>query len=57
MKFENRFKVAESVDNEGLEYFIMNYTRSDSMPDDDTKKAFDALEDAIMKFKTLIGLE
>jgi hypothetical protein len=56
-KFKNRFEVACSVENEGLVYFIQNYCRSDSMPDEETEKAFSELDEAILKFNELIGLE
>ena len=55
-KFKNRLEVQFQVENEGLEYFIEGYCRSSAMPDEEMKKAFDDLEEAILKFKELIGL-
>jgi len=53
-KFRNRDEVRDSVENQGLEYFITGYCRSDAMPDEELKKAFEAVENAIDSFKELI---
>lgn len=56
-KFRNRDEVRDSVENEGLEYFITGYCRSDAMPDEELKKSFKSVENAIANFKDLIDLD
>ena len=53
-KFENREEVAHAVNSEGLGYFLLNYTSSDSMPDDDLKGAFEKAEKALIEFQKLL---
>ena len=54
-KFRNRGEVRNCVDSTGLEYFVTKYCRSDAMPDDETKKAFEDIERTIEIFIELIG--
>ena len=53
-KFIDRKDVAAKVENEGLGYFIMDYTGPDSMPDDELKGAFIAAKDALQNFQMLL---
>ncbi len=55
-KLRNRDEVRDSVEEQGLEYFITGYCSSDSMPDQELKEAFDKLEGSINEFKELLGL-
>ena len=52
--FENRQEVAWKAEDEGLGYFILNYTNSDSMPDEEMKKAFEKAENALREFEKLL---
>ena len=51
---ENFIDVSNKIDNEGLGYFILDYTSSDSMPDQKSKELFEAAEDALSEFRNYI---
>jgi len=53
-KFRNRHEVKDMIDNKGLEYLITRYCRSDAMPDDELRNAFDRLENEIDLFNDLL---
>ena len=52
--FEDREHVAVKVNEEGLGYFILDYTSADQMPDEELKNAFIKAEQALAEFENLL---
>ena len=46
--------VLNKIENEGLGYYILDYTSSDSMPDEKSKELFENAEKALTEFKKYI---
>ena len=60
--FTTRQQVAQEIFDlhekaeEGLEYFILNYSSADAMPDDELKEAFTKAKEALEKFEALLRI-
>ena len=51
MKNKEEFKrIVHSIDEEGIGYYLLDYTDSDSMPDEESKKLFENAIEAINIF-------
>ena len=53
-KYNNRIEVFHDMKDEGLSYFITGFTRSDAMPDEESRLAFARCEEALEAFEDLI---
>ena len=51
---EDRQEVADRCAEEGLGYFIFNYSCAGEMPDEELKAAFIKVEEAAKEFKALL---
>lgn len=51
---KTREDVANRVEAEGLDYFLLNYTSADSMPDPELKAAFTKAREALIAFNALL---
>ena len=51
---QTREDVAYKVADEGLGYYIMDYTSADEMPDEELKLAFQVAQDALNHFESLL---
>lgn len=54
---ENYLRVANKIDNEGLDYFILHYTDAMSMPDKKGAKLFEKARIALEEFKEYVDLQ
>lgn len=50
-KFKDRAQVAQSMQYEGLEYFVTGYSQSSQMPDKETEELFGKAEEAYAEFQ------
>lgn len=51
---ENYIDVLNKIENEGLGYFILDYTSSFDMPDEKGAKLFDEAEFALRQFQEYV---
>lgn len=54
---ENYLKVLNKIENEGLDYFILDYTDANSMPDKKGKELFEKARIALEEFKEYVDLQ
>ena len=55
MKYKNYTKVYYSIKNEGLGYFLTNYTSAVTMPDKKGEELFNIAEQALLEFENYVN--
>ena len=55
MKYKNYTKVYYSIQNEGLGYFLTNYTSAYTMPDKKGEELFSIAEQALLEFENYVN--
>lgn len=53
---ENYIRVANKIDNEGFDYFILSYTDASSMPDKKGAELFEKARIALEEFKEYVDM-
>ena len=53
-KYNDREEIGQIIENEGLGYFIMDYTGPESMPDEEMKNAFIKAKKSLEDFVQLL---
>lgn len=54
-KFKDRHEVKNSMEDEGLAYFLQGYTSADAMPDAELERAFEKARAALNEFEAMVN--